>query len=158
MITGRLSLLIAGVVLSLSPLFVQPSHAQGGFVYAAVPGQTCSGGNPCTSAVHVYDAETARLVIPLPLPPQTAPLGIAVSRDGAYLFVSSARTIRTQPPQIVQGSMTVIEARRNRLVGTFPTGDNAGPIAVTAGGFKGGIATTTAFDVDAGEGQLSVFC
>src|SRR6187402_1592925 len=125
MITGRLSLFLAGVVLSLCPLFVQPGYAQAGFVYAAVPGPFCTDGAPCTSAVHVYDAGTARLVIQLPLPPQTAPVSIAVSRDGAYVYVSSAKTIRSQPPQIIEGSMTVIDARHHRLVGTFPTGEHA---------------------------------
>ncbi len=156
MIIGRLSLFLAGVVLSLCPLFVQPGYAQAGFVYAAVPGPLCADATPCTSAVHVYDAGTARLVIRLPLPPQTAPVSIAVSRDGAYIYVSSAKTVRSQPPQIIEGSMTVIDARHHRLVGTFPTGENAGPIAVSHDGSKVFIASTVTFETDAWKGTLSV--
>ncbi len=138
------------------PLFVQPGYAQAGFVYAAVPGPLCPDGTPCTSAVHVYDAATARLVIRLPLPPQTAPVSIAVSRDGAYIYVSSARTIRSQPPQVIEGSMTVIDARHHRLVGTFATGEHAGPIAVSDDGSRVVIASTVTFETDAWKGTLSV--
>jgi len=158
MIQERSRLFVAILGFCLGPFFVLPGLAQTpAFVYAAVPGPSCPGGHPCAPSVHVYDAATAELVFRLPLPAETMPAGIAVSPDGARVYVSTAQTITSHQTQVIEGSITVIDARRHRLVGTFSTGENAGPIAVSEDGSKVVIATTTSVGTTEWKGTLSVF-
>lgn len=154
----RLRLLLIFIVFCGLPFFVPVAFAQPArFVYAAVPGPLCPNGHPCAPALDVFDAETTALVIRLPLPAETTPAGIAVSPDGAFLYVSSTKTISAQSIEVIQGSITIFDARRHRLIGTFPTGENAGPIAVSPDGAKVVIATTASFGPTAWKGALAVF-
>ena len=100
-----------------------------GFVYAAVPAVACAAASPCAPPeLLVLDADTSLIVLRLPLPVHTVPAGLAISPDGRHLYVSNRATEFDGVT-----SMTVIDARRHAIVGTFPTGANvAGPLAVRA--------------------------
>lgn len=158
MTTPRLPLLAALLILWLCAFFVRSVQAQTtGFVYATVAGPLCASGHPCAPAVHVYEATSAELVATVQLPAETVPAGIAVSRDGAFIYVSVARTVSAQMPQVIEGSMTIIDGRRHRLIGTFPTGEHRGPLAVSADSSRVVIATTTTVGPTEWKGSLAVF-
>lgn len=121
------------------------------FVYAAFHAPPCPSGGPCAPELHVYDAETAALVIRLALPVDTLPLDVAASPDGAYVYVSNGSTSGAG------ASLTIVDARRHRVVGSFPTGGedfpgHAGQLAVSADSSRVFIAAAGIFS-----GTLSVF-
>jgi uncharacterized membrane protein len=94
MVSTIRTLLLASVALLL---FV-PSASAGSFVYVAVPAAECAAASPCAPPeLHVYDAETARLVTRLPLPVHTAPAGIAMSPDGSRTMLSVLCDLRGEP-------------------------------------------------------------
>jgi DNA-binding beta-propeller fold protein YncE len=132
-------------------LSVVPADSASAFVYAAFPAPLCPSGGPCAPELHVYDAETAALVIRLALPVDTLPLDVAASPDGAYVYVSNAPTAGGV------ASMTIVDALRHRVVGSFPTGGegfpgHAGVLAVSSDNSKVFIAASGITT-----GSLSVF-
>lgn len=80
-----------------------------GFVYALDPATGC---NTCEGPqVLVFDGGTTRLVTKIPLDKGTTPAGIAISPDGAHLYVT----------EIGLGTrMVVINARTHAIVATYP--------------------------------------
>ncbi|MEO7272177.1 MAG: BACON domain-containing carbohydrate-binding protein [Vicinamibacterales bacterium] len=137
----RIALLSTGIVSGIAA-----TAQASGFVYTAVPAVPCAVEAPCAAPyVLVVDADTVKPVIRLPLPVHTTPAGIALSSDGAHLYVSNAAAELSGVT-----SMTVIDARRHGVVGTYPlpTGDS-GLLAVRGDDTKVFIGTRAS--------RLSVF-
>src|SRR5262249_30027289 len=94
-----------------------------GFVYLAVPAAPCVPPASCAAPeLWIVDADTVAVVLKLALPVGTVPAGIAISPDGSHVYVSNTGA---------EGSITIVDARRHVLVGTFPVGIGvAGRLAV----------------------------
>jgi DNA-binding beta-propeller fold protein YncE len=91
-----------------------------GFVYVLDPAgcTTCAG-----PQLLVFDGGTTQLVTRIPLEPNTTPAGIALSADGAHLYVSNFRGSVS--------SISVIDARHHVFLATYPIGSIAGQLAVS---------------------------
>ena len=119
---SRVALLVAATTCGLAGA----AHASG-FIYTAVPAAPCATESPCAPPhVLVVDADTSAVVIRLPLPVHTQPAGMALSPDGAHLYVSNRAAEHSGVT-----SMTVIDARHHRLIASYilPTAE-AGLLAV----------------------------
>ena len=117
---SRVALLVAATTCGLAGA----AHASG-FVYTAVPAAPCATESPCAPPhVLVVDADTAAVVIRLPLPVHTQPAGMALSPDGAHLYVSNRAAEHSGVT-----SMTVIDARHHRLIASVHPADGGGRTA-----------------------------
>jgi hypothetical protein len=106
----RLTLLVAVTTCGIAGV----AHASR-FVYTAVAAAACAAESPCAPPhVLVVDAETAAVVVRLPLPVHTRPAGMALSKDGAHLYVSNRAAEHSGAT-----SMTVIDARQHRVVASY---------------------------------------
>src|SRR4051812_737209 len=114
---------LARVVLSVcaAVLALADAARASDFVYAAVPAAPCVSLSPCAAPhLMVIDAETAAEVVRLALPAHTIPAGIAISPDGTRVYVSN----RAADPDGI-ASMTIVDATRHTVIGSFPTGGSA---------------------------------
>ena len=117
--TRRASLMVAALFVIANAALTSAAD----FVYVAVPAPACSVAPCAPPEVVVIDGDTGGRVIGLPLPVGTMPVGIAMSRDGAHLYVSNFDG--------TTGSLTVIDARRHVVLASYPTGQSvAGPLAI----------------------------
>jgi DNA-binding beta-propeller fold protein YncE len=93
------------------------AHASSsGYVYVAMRAAACAQPTPCAPPqVLVFDGATAQIVTSIDLPVHTAPAGIAMSPDGAHLYVS---TVGVEFG--ASTSLTVIDARRHTWLATHP--------------------------------------
>src|SRR5258708_6162876 len=109
------ALMCASTWAGVAPASASPA----GYVYVAVPAPVCSA-TPCPGPqVLVLDGATALLVTAIDLPAQTSPRGLAMSPDGAHLYVSNLGV-----PWGAANSMSVVDARRHKLIATHPLGPN----------------------------------
>lgn len=95
------------------------------FVYVAVPPPACAVVSPCDPpVVFVVDTASGAVVKRFFLPIHTTPEGIAISPNGAHVYVSNRAS-----DGFGQTSITVIDARRHTLVASYAIGA-AGKLAI----------------------------
>lgn len=95
------------------------------FVYVAVPPPACAVVSPCDPpVVFVVDTASGAVVKRFFLPIHTTPEGIAISPNGAHVYVSNRAA-----DGFGQTSLTVIDARRHTLVASYAIGA-AGKLAI----------------------------
>lgn len=127
---GLRSVLCAAVILAVSGA---AAASPGGYVYVAVPAAACAQASPCgPPQLMVLDGVSAAVVTTIDLPVHTQPRGIAISRDGAHLYVSNAGVEFG-----ASTSITIIDARHHSLVTSVALpADTFGGLAVRANGTR----------------------
>jgi DNA-binding beta-propeller fold protein YncE len=110
---------ISAFVLAVCALAASARASSTGYVYVLEPMTGC---NTCEPQLLVFDGETTRLVTRIPLQSGKTPAGVAISPDGAHIYVSNF--------QGAFSTLTVIDARQHVKLATYSVGGVAGHLAV----------------------------